>query len=569
MVRPNAVALALCALAACRTPPARPRSRPVVTIPRPPIAAPTAPWLESPYYGSATTLRFFTLVDAAYGAAVVEARHGTFVVHEHDGVSGPYDLGDIDDATFTADQTLYAVNSDGSIRRAERKPGVGLAEPVRLVGVAGAIAIVGGRKVVATWTADAVHVSTNRAESFVAVGFAKSETIDRVLTRADDTIVVQTLGPRGRVTRVSRDLGKTFHESVRVPPLERLGDLLYGYDDTCGFSPAWPALSSAGSFVIAADAPSPTYEARRRSLADWFETSNEPSEAPAAPMPWATDLVAPPASSPKYTGYPLCDPPTGHTHPHRRTKVVKMIESAGTSEEPVPCSGVACIRGLRVSRRPPTRTRAAFLRDGPRHVLFTDDAMESVRVVALPESCSPRFVTHAGGLVVLACNDALYASTSEGRWRESWAHNFAGVFKASDFEMTADGTAMLAHYEGPPRAVVRAPVGIGPGAWRDVTRPGAEDYAVRNGGVVDVLVGDGTRLTVIEDAPTGAREIVSHVDVGGDLWCFGRKDGALVGIRRNAAGSFERIAFSRDAVASDGKLLNGSDATDETGACGF
>ncbi len=127
--------------------------------------------------------------------------------------------------------------------------------------------------------------------------------------------------------------------------------------------------------------------------------------------------------------------------------------------------------------------------------------------------------------------------------------------------MAADGTTMLAHYGEGSRAYVRAPVAIGANAWRDVSRAGAVSYALRAGGVVDVVLGDGDLLTLIEDTPTGKREVLIRVPIG-DLWCLGHKNGRIVGIRRKPAGSFERIVIEQTGVTVDGAVLDGSGATE-------
>jgi hypothetical protein len=245
---------------------------------------------------------------------------------------------------------------------------------------------------------------------------------------------------------------------------------------------------------------------------------------------------------------------------------VKTIE-ARSEEATFECTGVACVASARMRAPPPTRTRAYLLNDGPRHAVFLDDDAEAARILALPTDCAPRFLTYAGGLVVLVCKDALFASTADARWAERFT--LGGELALHDFEMASDGTAMFAHYgDGASRAIVRAPVALGANAWRDVTHPSALAYALRDGGGVDVIIGDGDLLTLIEDTPLARKHVLTRVAVG-DLWCIGRKDGRIVGIRRKPSMTFERIILEPRGVIVDSPLLDGSGATDPTGACGF
>jgi hypothetical protein len=320
-----------------------------------------------------------------------------------------------------------------------------------------------------------------------------------------------------------------------------------------------------------------------------FAVAPEPRGLPSAPAPWADDIVAPSPTLPKYAGYPLCK---GRVGTGRRTKVVKMIETGQDLSGAEDCTGIACIRGTRASMQRPTRTRAYFLSDGlcgatcatmtrPPHALFVDvsptvpAAIRAVRSVMVPPACTPRFVTFASGLVVLACDSALYTATAGAEWNLESLLALGPETRAADLEMLADGAAMFATYpKGPARAWVRRPVAVGDRtAWRDVTRTGAERYVLREGGAVDIIVAEPDRgddvFSLIEDSPGEApRTVLAHAVVGGDLWCLGRKDGAVVGLRRLERGTFERIAFTDDGVVGAGLMLGGYAASDPTGACG-
>lgn len=544
-----------------------------------------APWLETPFEVDLATdsmgsprgvesLGPIEVVDAAYGAALVVTSLGAFVADERDGVTGPYALGEIADAAFTADRTLYVAGTDGTLLRAAYEPGVGVGAPTRLVGLSGATVLFGGTKLVAALRAGTVHVSTDRGESFRAIAREPDERVERFLTREDDTLIVQTIGPRGLVTRISTDLGATLHETIRVPPLSKLGDVVHGVDPSCASSPTWTFLSTTGTFVSASDPPTPTFERRVEDLSRWFVASPTGAEGWNGPLPWASDLRAPSASLPAYAGFPVCDPPTGHLHPRRSVKTVTFPERPSSSTESATCAGVACLRAMRSAPRPPTTTRAYLLHDGPRHALFVTarpPVEPEVRAVALPEGCAARFVTFSSGLVVLSCGSSIYAAARDGGWAKEWTADPGHPFSIDDFEMSPDGTAMFAHY-GPDaaRAIVRPPVAIGATSWREVTREGAVDYLLRDDGVVEVVLGEDDVLTVIEDAPSRApREVLRRVRVGGDLWCLGHAGGRWVGVRRSPTGTFDRIVLTANRVDVDGPALDGSGATDPSGACGF
>lgn len=559
------------------------------TPPTPP--RPSAPWLEPalpapdgivPNDRSPTLGDFAPLV-AQHDSALVETSFGAFVLRAKSGIHGPYSLGSRSFLAFGANGTLYLSRPSGRVIRADPAEDGGLG-PFELGGlVDGVTQWSVGRHVVAAASAEALHVSRDRGDTFERVSLPESS-IAAIFVRSDDLIVV-----RAAHTFVSRDRGLTFEKTVPTPPLRRHGDWVYGEDASCA-KPVLVALSGAGRFVEVPALPADAAEGRLRweNLAQRFEISSQLVLEPVRPMPWPDPRPLPTAAKP-YAGYPRCLP--GRAGSARKTKAVKMILT-GHDIGPFECEGLDCLHGLRAPSLPPTRTRAYLLHDGlcpassdggkcardapmltPPHALFVEDAafhQKTVRSVAVPLGCRPRFAAFSAGLVVLPCastktTSTLWVATADADFRLEAMLPSSETLGPDDFEMVSDGTAMLATYGKlvtDSRAWVRRPWAVGvKDAWRDVSRPNAIAFLLRPAGVVDVVVAEPDlgpdAISILEDRPDGVTTAVAHAKIPGDLWCIGRKDGALVGIRRTAAGYFRRIVFHASGAVDEGPLLDG------------
>jgi len=552
---------------------------------------PSAPWLEPalsapddllphdhvPTFGSS-----FLPVVAEHDSALVETSFGAFVLRAKSGIHGPYSLGPRVFVAFGADGAAYVVRPSGRLLRATLSDdgGLGPFEPGGLVD--GVTQWRVGRQVVAAANAEALHLSRDRGATFERATLA-ADSIAGVFVRSDDLLVVQA-----SATFVSRDGGRSFDKTVSPPPLRQHGDWIYGEDRSCGKA-IFVALSGAGRFVEVPSLPGDVPEQGRRweNAARRFAVSSELVLEPVRPMPWPDPRPFPNASK-LYAGYPRCQ--VSSLGSGRITKTVKMIET-GHDICPFECEGLGCLHGLRAPPLPPTKTRAYLFHDGlcpaatadvcakdapmltPPHALFVEDTAfhaKSARSVPVPLGCRPRFTAFSAGLVVLPCastktTSTLWVATADADFRLEAMLPSSGTLGPDDFEMVSDGTAMLATYGKlvtDSRAWVRRPWAVGvKDAWRDVSRPNAIAFLLRLAGVVDVVVAEPDlgpdAISILEDRPDGVTTAVAHAKIPGDLWCIGRKDGVLVGIRRTAAGYFRRIVFHASGALDEGPLLDG------------
>jgi hypothetical protein len=551
-----------------------------------------------------------THVVAGRDVNLLRSAFGDFVLHARDGLVGPIDLPEKTGVVFfDGDDTLYMADDEGSLHAARYASASGFGDFEPVGAVPGAVAWSAGGHVIAASTGAQVHVSVDGGRTFVATTPRPSEDVALLEVMPSGSIFVALEGTGWPDTATSNDAGVHWKPTLPLPPLQRTGGWLHGIDVSC--SPpvhavladderTWIEVSSErmddATFADAATVPralrtlavSPTLVA--------YADLPEPSWSyPAAPPKWQK----------KYPGDPACK--GTKVGAGRKTKNVKLVE-VGKDIEPSPdCEGVECVRGMRSMFPLPTKTRAHLLHDGSckssaavdeacgpnaklvrrPHVLVTQveawnrKVPSSVHVAPLPDDCSPSFVTFAGGLLVLACDVdgglAFHVATPDAHWHHE-VDSSGARFDVDDFEMAADGSAMFAAYPadgGAGVAWVRAPVDVGVAkAWRDVTRSHAVDYALMEGGGVDVLLSDPSEgphvFSLVHESSDGSKTtILSSAKLDGDLFCFGHADGRVVGIRRTAKGGYEAIVMDTAGIHGVGTLLDAKGRTDLSGRCGF
>ncbi|MBI2395994.1 MAG: hypothetical protein HYV09_40905 [Deltaproteobacteria bacterium] len=516
------------------------------------------------------------VMTAAQGAALVrDGQYGWFVVDAEHGISGPYAMGEVASAVFGGGATLYVARESGALFRARRQPD-GTWSPLEQSGTAPrAGRLRAGGSILASFDADMVLTSIDDGATWRKTTLGLGVVVESLATRSDDVLVANVTGAGGSATLVSNDRGKTFSKTVPVDHLGRVGDSIFGYDSCSGKERAWTALASDGRTWVVV--PSPLSTSSNERVRRLFVATTELGAVPRVREPWRDDLVPPSPSLPKFPAQKKCttDWPT--------VAVVKYVVKG--YEVNTICEALGCLRNW---RQPPPRwskTSAFLLHDAicaaapgsakcpddpvlvraPHAVFVTDThpdpgSTRSVTAVPIPSSCHPRFLTYASGLMVLSCAEpfartTLYASSSNGAWAAEAEIRIDAALTPDDFEMRWDGTAMFADY-GPrdrpnPRAWVRAPVEIGEkGAWREVTRENAAGYVLKDDGIVDVVLAEPDRgpdvFSLIEDAPgKPSRELLAHASAGGDLWCIGRRDGVISGVRQVGPDTFESVVFAQ------------------------
>ncbi|GAC1352615.1 MAG: hypothetical protein NVSMB1_17250 [Polyangiales bacterium] len=542
--------------------------------------------------------------------SIVESAFGYFVVHARDGVTGPY-ASPVDDqhleAIFIdADDSVYIADRRGALFQASYRAALGLS-PFKQVGfLPSARHWSAGARVVAATSGTEVFVSTDHGATFGASAPRTGEDVAALIVRFDDTLVTQTRGAAGLSTFLSHDRGASWTASTRVPPIDMVGAWIFGDDESCGsLAATWAVLARDGrTWVMQSPMMWSAIADRVHRVKRVLSASAELVAFAEGLVPSSMDPRPPLETRPAYPGYPMCEVASGS---RRRSKQVKMLESGAEVSGAEECEGVECIWATRSARLPPTKTRGYLLHDGlchpsdatgeacrdgvslvrAPHLLLTKDPsllrQPTVWAIPLPTACTPRFTAFSSGLIVLLCQDTpassrIYTMTAEGRWHSEGTLPIDARVSDADFEMTTDGTAMLAWYAKDrvqSKAWVRAPWDVGAtSVWREVSRPNAVVYALREGGSVDIVDAEPSAgphsLSLLEDTPhRSPTAILSHVHLEGDLWCIGRIGSQIVGILRTTSGSFLRVAFEHGAARTEGVLTDGRDHLDPTGRCGF